>query len=79
MQSIHTDSAEHSKQSSPSVLLHQSPRLAQPYLYCIELLFRFWIYEGMTTGSNIQVPESRICLIVFERQILEVLEGRRER
>lgn len=28
------------------------------------------------TGSNVQVPESRICLMMFARWVLKVLKGR---
>lgn len=46
MQSIHTDFAVGGKPSAPSEL-HQSPRLAQPCLYCTESLCKYWIYtEG---------------------------------
>lgn len=60
-------------QSDPS-MLHQPPSLARPghdSCHC-----KRWICPDRSTDSSTQASESRIYLIVFERRVLNILQGR---
>lgn len=56
--------------------LSAPPSAPKPSMALPRLPWATGYAQMRTTGSNTQVPESTICLIIFERRVLNVLQGR---